>query len=87
MANIEGCSAMGTFNKTLIKGAINNRVRELFDKPDGSKMTPLETLESLADAKFPECRTEEEHTPFVEARNKKGAEQFTTSERIQQPYS
>ena len=68
LENIEGCSAMGTFNRTFLKGAINNRVLELFDKPDGTKMTPNETLGSLADAKFPKCKTDSEHEPQAKAR-------------------
>ena len=69
--NAEGCSAMSKFNQNFIKEGTSPRVLELFNKADGTQMTPEETLESLADAKFPGCRNEEEQAPFISAREAK----------------
>ena len=71
--NAEGCSAMSKFNQAFIKEGVSGRVLELFKKADGTQMTPEETLESLADAKFPDCRNEEEQAPFITAREAKAA--------------
>ena len=65
--NVEGCSAMSMFNKNFDKEATSNRQLELFDHPDGTKMTPEETLSSLGKAKFPNCRDEDEQAPYTEA--------------------
>ena len=64
---------MGAFNQNLIKEGTDQRVIELFKKADGTQMTPEETLESLADSKFPDCRTEEEQAPFTKAREAKAS--------------
>ena len=69
--NAEGCSAMSKFNQAFVKEGASPRVLELFKKADGTQMTPEETLESLADSKFPDCRNEEEQAPFNTARKAK----------------
>merc|ERR1711923_98943 len=71
LKNVEGCTQMGHFNKTIIKEINSDRTLALFKKADGTTMTPDETLSSLADAKFPECRDETEQIPWKTARQAK----------------
>ena len=59
---------MSMLNKNFMKATANTRTLELFDRPDGTKMTPEETLSSIGKAKFPNCRDEDEQVPFTEAR-------------------
>ena len=59
---------MGSFNKKWLKKASGNAVIPLFPKAAGTQMTPDETIESLMNEHFPDCRNESEQAPFIRER-------------------
>ena len=67
----EGAADMGSFNRNFLKQSSGNRVLELFKKADGTTMTPEETLNCLAEEKFPGCRDELQQAPFTSQRQAK----------------
>ena len=64
----EGSSQMGSFNKKFLRKATGNAAIPLFHRAAGTQMTPDETIETLMNEHFPDCRDETEQAPFIRAR-------------------
>ena len=69
----EGSSQMGSFNRKVLKHGNANAAIPLFKRANGTQMTPDETVGTLLDEHFPDCRNEAAQAPFIEARKAKEA--------------
>ena len=67
----EGSSQMGSFNRKILKHGNANAAIPLFKRANGTQMTPDETVGTLLDEHFPDCRNEADQAPFIEARKAK----------------